>query len=152
MDPKDITFLKSGFNNLVEEDETVENVASIIILFMENAIKSASIYIKHCKRNTITKEDVKRAFMLEVFLMKKRGDNLQRCEEIKNKIKQIMNEEDEQIEEEEEYEDEEDEFCESKCTCAMCNCLNTIYDRWGQINLNELTPMEKILHRHIDTI
>ena len=151
MDNKqDFTFMKSGFNTLVEEDETEENVVAIILNFMQNAIKSASIYIKHSKRNTLTKEDIKRGFMLEVFFMNKRTDTLEKCEELKKTIKKILNEGDDEDEEEIIYEEEEDSFAESKCTCPMCGCMNTIYDRWE--TWTPETKMEKILYKHIDHI
>ena len=49
----DFTFMKSGFNNIVEKDETVENVTALTMYYMENAITSAAIYTKHAKRNCI---------------------------------------------------------------------------------------------------
>ena len=79
MDPKDITFMKSGFNNLVEEDEEIENTGSIVMVFMQNAMKSADIYVKHAKRKEITPEDIKRGLMLEVFFMKNRPNMLEKC-------------------------------------------------------------------------
>ena len=45
------TELKTGFNLLEPEDPT-ENIASIVLVFMENAVKSADIYVKHAKRNS----------------------------------------------------------------------------------------------------
>ena len=46
MDPKDITFMKSGFNNLVEEDEVIENTGSVVMVFMQNAMKNAGMRLK----------------------------------------------------------------------------------------------------------
>jgi hypothetical protein len=149
-DKQDFTFMKSGFNNLVEKDETVENVAALILNFMDHAIRSAAIYIKHGKRNTITREDIKRGFMLEVFFMNKRPDSLENCKKIKKIVKEILETEEEEAEEEIEYEDNEDDFALSECTCAMCNCMNTIYERWGK--WTPQTQMEIILHKHIENI
>ena len=58
--------IKTGFN-LIKDDgqDVIENIASIVLVFMENAVKSADIYDKHAKRNTITSEDIKRALMLD---------------------------------------------------------------------------------------
>ena len=58
----DYSFMKSGFDNLVHEDPT-ENIASIVLVFMENAVKSAAIYVKHAKRNAISPEDIKRGLL-----------------------------------------------------------------------------------------
>ena len=149
----DFTFMKSGFDNLESKDETLENIGSLVMVFMENAMKSADIYVKHAKRKQITPEDIKRALMLEVFFMKQRPNMLEQCEEMKKTIQEIIKDEEENGEEmvigEEEEEDEE-EFAESKCQCAMCNCFNTIYTRWE--NFTPEQPMEIILAKHIGNI
>ena len=149
----DYSFMKSGFDNLESKDETLENIGSLVMVFMENAMKSADIYVRHAKRKQITPEDIKRALMLEVFFMKQRPNMLEQCEEMKKTIQEIIKEEEENGEEmiigEEEEEDEE-EFSESKCQCAMCNCFNTIYTRWE--NFTPEQPMEIILAKHISSI
>ena len=123
------------------------------MVFMENAMKSADIYVKHAKRKEITLEDVKRAFMLEVFFMKQRPNMLEQCEEMKKTIQEIIKDEEENGEEMiigEEEEEEEEEFTESKCQCAMCNCFNTIYTRWE--NFTPEQPMEIILAKNISNM
>ena len=125
----DFTFMKSGFDNLESPDESLENISSIVMVFMENALKSADIYVRHAERKQITPEDIKRALMLEVFFMKSRPNQLEKCEEMKQKI---------------------EEFTESKCECPMCNCFNFIYDRWDDF-IPQL-PMEKILAKHIENM
>ena len=85
--------IKTGFNTLVPEDPT-ENIASIVLVFMENALKSASIYVKHAKRNSITPEDIKRSLMLEIFFIKQRPNMLEQCEEMKKTINKILEEDD----------------------------------------------------------
>ena len=82
--------MKTGFN-LVEDDgrDVVENIASIVLVFMENAVKSADIYVKHSKRTTITSEDIKRGLMLEVFFMKQRPNMIEQCEQMKETIKKF---------------------------------------------------------------
>ena len=95
----DYSFMKSGFDNLESKDETVENVGSVIMVFMENAMKNADIYVKHAKRKEITPEDIKRGLMLEVFLMKNRPNMLEQCETMKQKLKDIIRDEEENGEE-----------------------------------------------------
>ena len=69
----DYSFMKSGFDNLLENEEDVEkNVTAILLHFMKNAVRSAGIYVEHGKRNAITPEDIKRGLMLEIFLFTKR--------------------------------------------------------------------------------
>ena len=147
---EDYSFMKSGFDNLESKDETLENIGSLVMVFMENAMKSADIYVRHAKRKQITPEDIKRALMLEVFFMKQRPNMLEQCEEMKKIIQEIIKDEEENGEEMiigEEEEEEEEEFTESKCQCAMCNCFNTIYTRWE--NFTPEQPMEIILAKHI---
>jgi len=146
--------MKSGFDNLESEDETVENTASIVVTFMQNGMKNSDIYVKHAKRVKITPEDIKRGLMLEVFFMKNRPDILEQCEEIKQKIKDIIKDEEENGEEIYIEQDRDNEVCEefkeSTCKCPMCNCFNTIYSRWERFT-PEL-PMEKILVNCINAI
>ena len=149
----DYSFMKSGFDNLESKDETLENAGSIVMVFMENAIKSADIYVKHAKRKELTPEDIKRGLMLEVFFMKNRPNMMEQCDEMKKKLQEIIREEEENGEEiiiDDDKEYQEEEFSESKCECPMCGCFNTIYARWEKFT-PEL-PMEKILAKHIDNI
>jgi hypothetical protein len=147
----DYSFMKSGFDNLESKDETLENVGGVIMVFMENAMKNADIYVKHAKRKEITPEDIKRGLMLEVFFMKNRPNMLEQCEIMKEKLKEIIREEEENGEV---YIDEEEEssevFTESKCKCAMCSCFNTIYQRWE--NFTPQLPMEHVLVKAINDI
>jgi len=143
--------MKTGFN-LVEDDgrDVVENIASIVLVFMENAVKSADIYVKHSKRTTITAEDIKRGLMLEVFFMKQRPNMIEQCEQMKETIKKIQDEDDDSDEEMEIYGDEEEVFKESNCTCPMCGCMNTIYTRWDTFTPE--TAIERAMAKHIENI
>jgi hypothetical protein len=148
----DYSFMKSGFDNLESKDDTLENAGSIVMVFMENAIKSADIYVKHAKRKQITPEDIKRGLMLEVFFMKNRPNMMEQCDEMKKKLQEIIREEEENNEEIviDEEEPDGEPFSESKCDCPMCGCFNTIYTRWD--NFTPELPMEKILANHIGNI
>lgn len=165
MENNDFSFMKSGFNALQasEEDENMkQNVVGTIVHFTENALKTAGFYTKHAKRDIITSEDIKRCFMLEVFLFFKR-ENLQ--ENIENVIEELFNEtsdEDDEIELGEEKQDSSEEneiifeedieatFKLSNCNCLMCNTLNNIYDKWN--SWTPETPMQEILQRHINNM
>tara|TARA_B110000444_G_C18352082_1_gene372220 strand:+ start:69 stop:503 length:435 start_codon:yes stop_codon:yes gene_type:complete len=142
--------MKSGFDNLESKDESLENAASVVMVYMENALKSADIYVKHSKRSQITPEDIKRGLMLEVFFMKSRPNLMEQCETMKEKIQEIIKEDETYIIENDDDEKEDEEFKESECKCAMCGCFNTIYTRWDKFT-PEL-PMEKIMVKHIDSI
>ena len=142
--------MKTGFNMLKEDPEDLKkDIVSYITLFLENAIRSASIYaVKHGGRKTITKEDIKRCMMLEVFLFIKRPGIDQKITEMKQKIFEESDEDEYTTEEEGECEDEP--FEESKCKCGLCTCITNIYERW-----NSWTPtnkMEEIFHKHINNM
>ena len=145
--------IKTGFNMLVPEEDPTENIASIVLVFMENAIKSADIYVKHAKRNSITAEDIKRGLMLETFFIKQRPNMLEQCEEMKKIIKRIQEEDDEDdviIFGDDNDTDEEEEFKESECQCPMCNCMNTIYTRWE--GFTPESSIERAMFKHINDI
>ena len=143
----DFTFMRSGFNNLVEPDETFENTAAVIMVFMENAIKTAGMYVSHTHRKEITPEDIKRGLMLELFLMGSRDDNLEKCLAMKENVKEWMNNDSEDEESEEDDDEEQEEFEESKCTCAICNVMNTVYDRWEHFEPS--TKIEQVIYNHL---
>lgn len=153
MDKSDFTFMKSGHDLLEKEDEILENVGSICMVFMENAIRNAEIYIKHAKRKSITPEDIKRGFMLEVFFMKSRPNMKEQCEEMKEKILEIIKDEEENGETmfiDEGEEEINEPFSESVCECPMCGCFNTIYTRWEKFTPD--LPLEKVLVKCINEI
>lgn len=156
----DFSFMKSGFNNVEANNEKMDmekNVVGTIVYFTENALKTAGYYTKHSGRKMITKEDLKRCFMLEVFLFYNR-ENLQ--ENIENVIDELYDDfsgsdEDEGEEKEEENEiifeeDIEASFKLSECSCVMCQTLNNIHDKWS--GWSPQTPMQEILQRHINNI
>ena len=148
MDNTDFTFMKSGFDNTpLDEDDMKKNIASILVHFTENALKSSAIYVKHCKRNVVTIEDIKRGMMLEAFLFGRRTNTGEKVEAIKREIfgEEVDSDDEEEIEFADE--DEEVEFTESKCDCGICKCFNTIYDRWD--DWEPENEMMSILKTHI---
>ncbi len=152
MDKKtDFSFMKTGAN-LTDDGLTTDykqTVVSMLTLFCENALNGGALYTKHANRKGITPEDIKRAMMLEVFVYTKRPDTLAQVETIR---KELFSQEEE---DEEESEDEgecfpEQPFTESECECALCHCLNTVYERWAM--WEPQTQIEILLKKHIDAI
>ena len=143
----DFTFMRSGFNNLVEPDETFENTAAVIMVFMENAVRTAGMYVSHTDRTEITPEDIKRALMLELFLMGSRDDNLEKCLAMKENIKEWMNNNSNEDDEDDNEEHDEEEFEESECTCAICNVMNNVYERWE--GFQPSTKIEEVIYNHL---
>jgi len=140
--------MKSGFDNINHDDEEkAKDIASTLVHFSENALNHGALYIKHCKRNCILPEDIKRSMMLEMFMFTKRDNLEKKINAIKEEI--YDDESDEEIIFNE-PDKKEDAFCESKCKCAMCKCMNTIYTRWEKWEPE--TSMQAILKRHIDNI
>jgi len=141
--------MKTGFNMVEEDpDDLNKDIVSYITLFLENSIRSASVYAaKHGGRKTITKEDIKRCMMLEVFLFIKRPGIDQKITDMKQKI---FNESDDDEDEDIIEEDEEELFEESKCKCGLCTCITNIYERWD--SWKPTNKMEEIFHKHINNM
>jgi hypothetical protein len=155
MDKSDFTFMKTGFGNFQDSESMEKNIIGTLVLFTENAMKSAGFYTKHCKRKNITKEDIKRCLMFEVFLFCCR-ENLQ--ENIENVIGELYNEENEENEENEDdeeneivfEEDIENSFKISDCKCGICQTLNNIHEKWS--SWKPETPIQEIIQKHINNI
>ena len=146
----DYSFMKSGFNNLAEDNsDYIQNLSSILVAFTENAMKTASKYVKHCKRSHITSEDLKRGLMMELFVFSQRENLFEQVESIK---KYLYEEESDEEEEEEEVIEVEDldEFKQSNCNCAMCQYINNIYTQWE--SYTPKSQIEEIIKTHINNI
>ena len=134
MNNTDFTFMKSGFDNSpLDEDDMKKNIASILVHFMENALKSAAIYVKHCKRNVVTIEDIKRGMMLEAFLFGRRTDTGEKVEAIKREIfgEEVNSDDEEEVEFAEDIDDDEDNV----------NIQNIIEGSGGNTGTNTLLPL-----------
>ncbi len=145
----DFSFMKTGAD-LTDDGLTTDykqTVVSMLTLFGENALNGGALYTKHAKRQVITPEDIKRAMMLEVFVYTKRPDTLARVEQIR---KELFSEEDDEEEDDEDDCFPEQPFTESSCSCSLCQCLNTIYERWAK--WEPQTQIEILLKKHIDAI
>ena len=141
--------MKTGFNNLIEDNTDQKyNIISTICLFTDNAIKTATQYVQHCKRNAITKEDIKRGLIMEVFLFGKRGNEMEEILKIKKDIQEHKNDEDQDISDLIIDDKEIMPFANSNCSCALCVNINNIYDRWN--NFTPSSQIETIMKKHID--
>lgn len=146
----DYSFMKSGFNNLVtQQDENFEqNITVLIATFASEGLKHASRYVSHHKtRYLITPEDIKRGMMLEVFIFKNRPDLVDKFDEI---LRIISQESDSDSDEEEIEESNEESYTENDCSCPICKCMNSIYSRWERFT--PTSPLEQIIKTNIDKI
>ena len=163
MDKSDFSFMKSGFNSVQaneDQDKMEKNTVGTIVQFTENALKTAGYYTKHSGRKMITKEDIKRCFMLEVFLFYNRQNLIENIEKI---VKELYDDSSGDEDDEEECdeggeekneiifeEDIEESFKLSECKCALCTSLNNIKNKWE--TWKPETPIQEILQKHINNI
>jgi len=151
MDKPNYAFMKTGFN-ISDEGASLEdkkNIISLVSLFGENELRTAIIYVKHSKREGVTVEDIKRGVMLEAFFFMKRPDLVEKMKEIKEKLFEEDEESDEESDEDSIIvdDDEIEDFKDSECSCALCACLNKIYERWDA--WDPQSPFEKTLKDNI---
>jgi len=146
----DYSFMKSGFNNLAQDDsDYIQNISSILVAFTENALKTASKYVKHCKRSHITSEDLKRGLIMELFVFSQRENLQSQVESVKKFLYEEDSEDSDEDNEVIEVEDC-DEFKESDCNCMMCQYINNIYTHWE--SYTPKSQMEEIIKTHINNI
>ena len=150
MEQTDFSFMKTGFDLVNNEEETKQNIVAMVTAFTEKACRTACIYIKHSPRNVVTLEDIKRSMMLEVFMFMKRPGIMEETAAIRHELF-VLPAEDDIMEGDYDFdiaEENECVFCESKCECALCKCVNKIYERWE--NWQPSNPWEVILKTHVD--
>lgn len=145
---------KSSGNGKEVDMETFENLTTIMVHFMEQAMKTAGVYVKHCERKVITVEDIKRSLMLEMFLFKNRKKDIGELNQIKKDIFEKSSDDEDDVGDD--YSDlideegENDAFTESECKCETCKCLNNIYEKWEKfVPQNNI---EIIMKNHIENI
>ena len=154
MDNTDFSFMKTGFDLVNNKEETKQNIVAMVTAFTEKALRTACIYVKHSPRNMVMLEDIKRSMMLEVFMFTKRPGIMEETASIRQQLFAPITEddiEDDIAADENDIDIEDDDdtiFCESECDCALCKCINTIYDRW--VVWTPSNPWEIILKTHID--
>ncbi len=152
MDPRDLPPMKTGFDNLVTNEvdvELVKNVSAMVMTYADGALRTASTYVSHGSRTIVTAEDLKRAMILEVFLIEKRPNLMKRAKEIKKELFEDSEEEDEDADENIIVEEEDVEaFTPNTCTCALCTSINDIYKRWE--TWTPTSRVQELLKKHID--
>jgi len=131
--------MKSGFDNLNSNDmdnDMLDNLYSLIYAFMEKSMISADIYVKHSKREIITKKDIQLGLKYETFKFLHRPDifdDINRWKEILlEELEEEEEEEDKKIEESDIIVDDKDyvPFKKSECECEVCSGFNSIEEQW----------------------
>ena len=116
----------------------------------KNALRSAGLYTIHANRKIVTPKDIKLAMMLEVFIYTKRPDFIDKCKQIKQKLYENDNMNDEEDIEEEFITNDIEEYKESSCECVLCKSINDISPKWD--SWNPQNKVEEILKKHINNI
>ena len=134
------SFMKSGFDNINSNemnDDMLDNLYSLIYAFMEKSMISADTYVKHSKREIITKEDIQLALKYETFKFLHRPnifDDVSRWKEIL--LEEIETEEavaeDTVTGDLNVVADDKDyvAFTKSECICEICAEINDIEEKW----------------------
>ena len=154
----DYSFMKSGFNNLIEPKKPDPNLlletTSMVSAFAENAMKNAALYVEHCGRNVVTEEDIRLFLKNEALVFLNRPDVLNSVEKWKkNILEDLAND---SLDEDEESDDEffvdeleeEDKFKYSDCSCKYCDQVKLIESKWAKWVPN--APLEFAVKKAID--
>ena len=148
----DYNFLKSGSGgdrNISDDD--MKSLMGMVGLFVENALKSAALYVDHAKRRIVSIKDIRNCMKLEAMIFCKKDDTLQKTKEfIEDMLKEMDKDEDYDDDLEDLLTDEEEEWTPSKCDCVMCKIVNDIESFWS--NWEPETPIEMALKKNIDII
>ena len=145
------------------DQDTAENVIAIVLSFMENAVKDASIYVEHAGRKVVSKKDIKMALKAETFEYIHRedieGSLLYYKETIHNDFENQCEDDDDGDNEDNEgqkflkskivNDSEMEEYSVSMCRCDVCKRLNDAIIIWN--TWVPKTDMENILKKVIDT-
>ena len=152
--------MKTGFSETdltLDPINDVDNIACIIVRFMENGMKHACMHVEHARRTVVTREDIKRGFMLEVLLSNKRSmdDEHDAHVKLKQRLRNADSSSDNYAEvevDEYEREEENDEFTLSNCKCAICTSFQKIHTLWEKKLKTQLTSVEVILCNQINNM
>ena len=130
-----------------QQEEFQKNTVTLLTVFTKHALRNAATYVEHAERKVITSHDIKMALMQECFDFGTREGTTEEVEATKEELfGEESDEEEEDVEEPEEPEEAE-EYRVSRCTCIVCQKLNTIepmFSTWDPPNI-----MLQVLKRQI---
>ena len=143
----DYNFLKSGSGSGNMSDDGRLKIESLIMLFAENAMKSAAEYVEHAERTIIQVEDLQKAMKVEAMMFCQKSSIIQQANELLQDV----------LENQEEYENDdlsdlitndEETYTLSKCKCNLCQVVNNTDNLWE--NWIATTPIEKALKKNLN--
>tara|TARA_B110001450_G_scaffold237541_1_gene243860 strand:+ start:137 stop:619 length:483 start_codon:yes stop_codon:yes gene_type:complete len=154
-------------NNIPETNEidqdNVENIMSIVLSFMGNAVQDAGTYVEHSGRTVVTKKDIQMALQAETFEYIHRedieGSLLYYKDEVKKDIERHNDVTYEDSDSEEDTvqtflnnkvvpDSDMEKYTKSLCKCSVCKRLNQAVLTWE--HWTPETDMEKIIKKVID--
>ena len=143
----DYSFMKSGSGNDINlSQKQIEELQSLVLLFAENAFKTAAQYVKHANRNIIQLKDIQNCMKIEAMVFCKKDNTLN---DAKKLLEEIKNEEDEDDDDLDDIlTNEDEEFTLSTCPCPLCvivKNLDTYWENWTPTN-----PLESSLKNNIN--
>lgn len=157
----DFSFMKSGFNNLIQPDtnpdpDMVTFIQSLVLSFTECALDKAAIYVQYSGRQMITPQDIKQALKYETFIFLDENNLDERMQKWKEFVEDPPEDSDSEYDEEEFDNDvslEEDKPINSidfdnKEHRELYESIKNIDDKWK--NWEPTSPIEYALKNVID--
>lgn len=143
----DYSFMKSGSGNDVNlTDKQIEELQSLVMLFAENAFKTAAMYVKHAKRNIIQTQDIHNCMKVEAMIFCKKDSNIQEAKQLLDELKNEENNDDDDFSDI--ITEEDEEFTLSTCPCPLCVVVKNLDNYWNK--WEPQSPLEFSLKTNID--
>jgi 3'-phosphoadenosine 5'-phosphosulfate sulfotransferase (PAPS reductase)/FAD synthetase len=125
----DYSFMQTGFSNETIPSEEIINLASIFMIFTEDALKISGIYTIHGGRKVVTTKDIVKALKIRTI----HNDtfwNLPNTKERLEKMVKNLNETEESESEDEMGEEINEEDNSIICNCYVCSLFHTVDADW----------------------
>ena len=142
----DYSFMKSGSGNDINlSNQQIEEIKSLVLLFAENAFKTAAQYVKHANRTIIQTKDIQNCMKIEAMIFCKKDNTLQDAKQL---LEDLHNEDEDDDDLDDLLTNEEEEFTLSNCPCALCVIVKNLDDYWAR--WEPKTPLEISLKNNIN--
>ena len=102
--------LKSGLGEVDDTNSDIDqkiHITSLLTIFMENSVKTAGLYVKYCRRKTVSAKDISMALKRQLFVFLDTEDLLEKAQKIAGEYKKELEERETSDEEGDEEGDEE---------------------------------------------
>jgi hypothetical protein len=141
--------MKSGSGDDINfSDKQLAEIQSLVLLFMENALKTSAMYVSHAKRTIVQIQDIKICMKIEAMLFCKKSNTIQKAYKL---IQELFNDDEEEEDNNPSndiFTDDEEEYTVSSCPCILCSTVRDLDKHWN--NWKPETPLEIALKNNID--